>query len=235
MEQITTYRSDPLLMRLIREAMPFRGITDIWLAARAVRQYSRTRTERVAVLLPTSCTYLDLTHDVRKAPVAVNKEGNELPHRLVSLSDEKDTGLIAVVDKDQLCPVVGIGIDLCAYDDFSDNENNRRFSRKFFDAEELGHIKHQSGSPFACACARAFSAKEAAFKSTSRALRLNEHTKDLPHFTIREFKWQGAGIKPAQSIGPALADLGIDSIALRQFTYRDMVLSIAAALGTEAV
>lgn len=176
-------------------------------------------------------------HDEREAPVPLGRDG-ERRDLLISITDEGVHRMLAWARVPEGSDVVGVGVDLCSTDDFGQDEHGERFARLLFTEGEKALIEAGEG-PVPTRRARAFSAKEASFKSTAAALRrwYEGHDEEL-FFEAMDFELcEGdvvRGTARARSkcrAQRACERMGISRIEASFADYEGMVLCVAIALG----
>ena len=180
-------------------------------------------------------TWRGIPHDEREAPYTLGKDGLEQNDLLVSITDEGPIRLCAYARVGAESDVMGIGIDLASTDDWTMDVHGDRFARLLFTDTEKELIAAGT-EPIPMLRAMAFSAKEAAFKSTAPPLRrwYEGHDEEL-FFEARDFElvsWgesRGAGRRDRAAI--ACGKLGITRIEVSFCTYEGMAFCVAVALG----
>lgn len=172
-------------------------------------------------------------HDERGAPFVLNRFGIEDTSRIVSLADEHELTAGIVLELSEGSPIVGVGIDLCATDDFTDTPSNDRFCRRLFSDAELTLAAQGIFGPNEMGRAWLFSIHEAAFKATSQAVRAwyeQDHCAPSIHFTIRDFTVTNPhDATPCARAVPALEKLSIGRIVTESAPFHGMALTIALA------
>jgi len=174
---------------------------------------------------------IDVAHDDRGAPYAA---GTDSP--LISLTDEGDLVACAWATPQEGSRVLGVGIDLADPSDF-DRENAReRIVRLMFFDEERALAKGAGLDDRPLTWARLFSAKEAAFKATSQALRAYYRTNDEElFFEVRDFSstsWDEVhGVARVGDAAYGAARLDIQTIKVYATEVEGLALTCAIALG----
>ena len=172
-------------------------------------------------------------HDEREAPFVPDDGDGEEPGFLISITDEDPERLCAVVRVAEDSDVLGIGIDLASTGDWTQDERGERFAELLFTEGEQALVSTADGL-VPLLCAKVFSAKEAAFKSTATVLRrwYESHDEEL-YFEARDFElvsWSeshGAGRRDRADI--ACGKLGISRIEVSFTEYAGMALCVAIA------
>lgn len=174
---------------------------------------------------------IDIGHDNRCAPYALAHGGNEDTSLLVSFTDECGTRLLSYACATAENGLCGLGIDLCCISEFAVETTTERFCARFFSDAERARVASTRNEKRAELCAAIFSGKEAAFKSTSQALRWHyERGGEDVHFTVHDFAIDGhGGALPTGPASDACAKLGITRIDLHQEQLDDMIASVATA------
>ena len=173
-----------------------------------------------------------VVHDRRGAPYALTRDGEPDASLFVSCTDEDAWRVDALLLHGDGAPWLGMGIDLCSVDEFTDTPSNRRFwSRTFTEAE----LAVASGVHSALALSRAwlFAAREAAFKATAAALRERERAgAAVPTYSFANF--EVVSTHEAVPIGrakAALDELGLGSLTLASTVLNGRALVLALAQG----
>ena len=116
-----------------------------------------------------------IRHDVRGAPYLASRSGAELPP-MASFTDEGPWSGVAWAD---CAEVAGIGIDLAERGEFALMERDPDLARAVFTERELDLIGARYPEDFDLGATIVFAGKEAAFKSTSHAIRRLANTDGL--------------------------------------------------------
>lgn len=176
---------------------------------------------------------LTIEKDEREAPYVVDAlTGRESP-LMVSLTDENDLLGVAWAEPAVGSRVIGVGFDLAEASDFDGTRIGNRFVQLVFSEFEQALAVEVHPDDFRLGRAFVFSAKEAAFKATSQAVRRWYATHDEKiAFGVRDFQMQpdGTEILCEKRTG-SLEKLGIDSIAVTHVAFDGYVACCAVALG----
>ena len=222
------------------------AIADAWLACLALEE-NPVSPEQVLEEALASYNVLDcgivldddqcceIAHDEREAPYAVGSDGLEQKDLLVSITDEGPIRLCASARIGAGSAVAGIGIDLASTDDWPEDVHGDKFARLLFTDREKELIA-AGNEPIPMLRAKAFAAKEAAFKATAAPLRrwYEAHDEEL-FFEARDFElvsWsesRGAGRRDRAAI--ACEKMGIAGIEVSFCVYEGMAFCVAIALG----
>jgi phosphopantetheinyl transferase (holo-ACP synthase) len=174
-------------------------------------------------------------HDERKAPFLLMEDGTEVPGMLVSFTDENGVCLCIWAVADETGPVAGLGADLASTEDFEGNPSDDRFIKLLLKGDEAKIAESIRPDDHATGYAAAFSAKEAAFKSTARALRTwyETHDEELT-FEVRDFEMTEPGLEKGTArtgrAQVACDKLGISRIEVLHAPMPGAVLTFALAL-----
>ena len=172
-------------------------------------------------------------HDDREAPFVMDGESGEQQGILISITDEDAERLCAIVRVAEDSDVLGIGIDLASTEDWHQDERGERFAELLFTVGENALIS-AAEEPVPLLRAKAFSAKEAAFKSTAAALRrwYESHDEEL-YFEARDFElvsWgESRGTARKGRAATACEKLGISRIETSFSEYAGMAFCVAVA------
>lgn len=177
----------------------------------------------------------DVLHDERGGPYFAGKNGKEPADMILSRTDDSGLCLCVWAERGNGGSPLGIGIDLAAADDFKNRRNgSEQFARLVLDKNEILLARDIFVNDYPLGYAYAFSAKEAAFKSTAPALRewYRTHNEQLI-FEVREFvqtepgRMRGTGLNG--NAHKACSKLGITDIAVSYAILPGAVFTIACA------
>lgn len=177
---------------------------------------------------------LEIAHDERGGPVALDEKKQWDDSVLVSLTDEGDCAACAWASIDADSPIVGLGIDLASKPDFA-GSRGERFVPLLFSARERVLVPQLFPDDLALGYAFAFSAKEAAFKSCAASLRrwYQTHDEELS-FDVRCFelvdRTQEDGTARTGEARRAMDLLDIERIELTRMALGSTAFTIALAL-----
>lgn len=174
-------------------------------------------------------------HDSRGAPYAADAEGDEHRNLLISFTDDGSATLCAWARIDEKSRVLGIGIDLCAPEDFPSDEFHDKIHPLIFSPkeDEAGRLAYPNAK--SKGSAYAFSGKEAAFKATSHALREHYRHSDTEYYYEMSYfevlpDATAHGADPDGAVERALKGLEVERIELSHIEYAGMVCTVAVAL-----
>lgn len=226
------YRESAEFASLALAAEPFLGREGL-VIAHMTQEEGPTANNLVKIVpLSGDTVTLRIGHDERRAPFAIGPDGAE-EACFVSFTDELDCSICAFCAA-PLGTAVGLGIDLCSNDEFSDTPANRRFAKRFFTSAENALEVNCPSNELAQLRARLFSGKEAAFKATSQALRsYYRSNSDEIRFTVRDFEIDNGKAHGTRRCRDALRKLGITHVHVHSIAYRSMTLTCAVATHNE--
>lgn len=170
-----------------------------------------------------------LTHDERGAPMQANDSS-----LLVSLTDEENICVYVWARPRCGSGLMGVGIDLASACDFA-GQRGERFNTLIFSAAEQAFVHEHYERQEEMGFARAFSAKEAAFKSLAAPLRAwCEEQGEEMEFEVREFELVD-GIHVRGTLRHARAQAAMDALGVRTIEVEhrvadEGVLTLALAL-----
>lgn len=193
--------------------------------------------DRGCIELPTQSRSLlvPIAYDERKAPLAIDQDGNEQTDLLLSLTDEVDYIACAWAHVREDSPLLGVGIDLNARSHFAPRKSGRDYTHLLFTDREKELVSQLEPDDPTLAKAVLFAAKEAAFKSTAHPLRTwyETHDEELL-YEVRHFCMTEPGIERGEARNAAAQRamdlMGIARIKVRYVELREMALVTAVAL-----
>jgi phosphopantetheinyl transferase (holo-ACP synthase) len=175
---------------------------------------------------------LPIAHDERQAPYVVGDGSGGESRLMVSLTDENDLLGVAWAEPLPDSAVMGVGLDIASTSDFGMDERGDRFVRLLFTQAEQEEAERTHPENVPIGRAFVFSAKEAAFKAASQALRAwhLEHEEKVP-FEVRNFSLQTDGTEAlSEKRAGTFEKLGIGSIVVEHVALADAVATCALAL-----